>query len=105
VQPVEAAQPGGGENVAHRLRREAELGDVDRLVQAPQAEPVGLALVQRGAERRPDPGPDEAEQVAAVRHDPTISRGRTGVPVRGAPRSRAASAPDSRRARVSLLAY
>ena len=44
----------------------AQRGDVQPLVDVAEAEVLGLALVQRGAERRTDVGADESDAVAGV---------------------------------------
>ena len=51
-------------SVADGLRGEPELADVDAPVDVAQAELVGLALVQRGAQRGADVGADEPDEVA-----------------------------------------
>ena len=45
------------------LGRQAEVVDVDQLVDVAEAERVGLALVQLRAERRADARADEADEV------------------------------------------
>ena len=72
VQPREPHRPRGGDDVADRLGRQVALGDVDRLVQRVHAEPLGLALVERGAERRADARADETEE-HPLGHEATAS--------------------------------
>ena len=61
VDPGEAVVARLGEQVADRLRRPSERVEVEELVAAAQAERLGLALVQGGAQRFLDPGADQPD--------------------------------------------
>jgi hypothetical protein len=65
VEAVVTHESRGGEDLADGRRRAAEDVEVQAPVQVPDAEPVGLPLVQGRGQRRPDPGTDETDQGTA----------------------------------------
>ena len=73
VQAVEAQVPGGAQQVAHCCGRDAEGVDVDQPVHVAQTLPVGLPLVQCGAERRADAGTDQSDEIRVLGHRGTTS--------------------------------
>ena len=90
VEPAEAGALGLAHQRADVARGAAELVDVEQPVLVVEAEPRGLALVQRGAERRADAGADQADDARVV----SRSRLRPSImyePVRYLPRGAAAA--------------
>ena len=67
VEPGETEAPGGGQKLGKRVRREAEGGDVDDLVDIAQALLGALALMQARRARCLDAGADEAGEDGPAR--------------------------------------
>ncbi len=67
--PSKPEVTGGPYEIAHRVRLDAQRVDVDQPVQIAQPLPVGLPLVQCGAQRRADAGADEPDEKRVLGHD------------------------------------
>ena len=66
VDPAEAQSLGDAQQAADGVGGQAQRGDVQPLVHVAETEVLGLALVQRRAERGADIGADETDAVAGV---------------------------------------
>lgn len=68
VQAVETDGAGGPQQLPHILGPYTDLTDVEPPVQIAQALPVGLPLVQGGAERGADPFADQTDEIRVLGH-------------------------------------